>query len=339
MAIPNVPFEDPDQRDDVTTPRMISPWSLGWWTSQMISSIPADSVGWLVSQGWQITDTTYDTTTVPPTPYYTMSRNSLQNWEILQSLMDEFTRTHNDAVTWNEMRYNDVVSDWTEMITSSQVQFDAEVSQQNAHVTLYLGNLDTYMTEIDNDIAETQSKIEDLESQYSSHALASPGYLLDLGTTELARINEQFAASLATQLQQLTDRGLYSSAVAADITARNHRDRDEQIQLLNDRLNREKLDNDHKLWEQLVAMRSRQAEQRHQVIVEKMNATNVRLAGLQGQHADNMKLMAYQLDERNKLLIGLYGFVERREDVGPRFEDLTRLATSLGDAGGGWITP
>jgi hypothetical protein len=70
-----------------------------------------------------------------------------------------------------------------------------------------------------------------------------------------------------------------------------------------------------------------------------MEISMARLQGLQGQHTDGMKLMAYQLDERNKLLVGLYGFVERREDVGPQFEELAKIATSLGDAGGGWISP
>jgi hypothetical protein len=52
-----------------------------------------------------------------------------------------------------------------------------------------------------------------------------------------------------------------------------------------------------------------------------------------------MRLMIYQLDERNKILIGLYGFVERREDDPPSFDALTQICTGLGDAGGGWVTP
>ena len=36
---------------------------------------------------------------------------------------------------------------------------------------------------------------------------------------------------------------------------------------------------------------------------------------------------------------GIFGFVERREDIGPSMADLSKLMTSLGDSGGGWITP
>jgi hypothetical protein len=385
--------------------------------------------------------------------------------------------------------------------------------------------------------ASYDAELAKLETEYDLHAPAATALLDGLGATELARINEAFAASLATQLQQLTDRGLYSASVAADITARNTRDRNEEVAVLNDRLNREKWENQQRLYEQQAAMRARilegqdrvhnveqdvharhvgqitsrfglqqsardrtlaatdrlhavkqevyryqasqitglyqlqqamrdrtlngkttiyslreanlrlsadikaqlygagqtirrhlldeaarlnqlrqaitqwkatqrdrlleqvqqieaqhlagidkmhaaqqevsrvamaqrdqllgqlqeavrgilsgkerystltmqqastLAEHKHRAIVEKMNEYTARLEGQRGTHAENMKLMAYQLDERNKLLVGLYGFVERREDVGPQWQQLAQVCTALGDAGGGWITP
>ena len=78
---------------------------------------------------------------------------------------------------------------------------------------------------------------------------------------------------------------------------------------------------------------------KHLAIVELMNVSAVRLAGLQGKHAEDMELMKYMLNERNQLLIGLYGFVERREDVAPRWEALAEMVAGLGDSGGGWISP
>ena len=396
MTITVVPEEEPDQSQIQIVP-IGSPYSLSWWTSQNITGIPTDSVGWLVAQGWQITDIVPDNSTVPPTPYYSMSRESLQNFAILQSLLNSYTIAYNDARHYNNERYNEVVEDWTEMLASSQVQFEAQISEQNTEAALYLGNLTTYMdaleTLVDNNAAamdtaiaasgvfltDAQTNYEDfeaifggvlaqLELDYSEHADLARGFLTGLGTTELARINEKFAASLATQTQQLVDRGLFSSAVILDITERNTRDKDEEIAALNDRLNREKLANQHTLYGQQVALRGqtlagkerlhalaqevlryRQAQtmgnaaaetsHRSRAIAEMMGISMARLQGLQGRHEDNMRLMAYQLEERNKLLIGLYGFVERREDVGPKFEELARLATGLGDSGGGWITP
>jgi hypothetical protein len=395
-TFPTVPAEDPDQSQLGYTSEA-SPYSALWWTSQTITDIPSDSVGWLVAQGWQITDITYDSSTIPPTPSYTMDRQSLQNWLILQSLLNSYTIARNDAKFYNSVRYNEVVADWTEMLSSSQEQFTAQTSQHNAHAALYLGDLTTYMNELDTlidanttildaAIASSTSFLNDMQTEhdsfdadfstvvnllatdYASHVTTATAFLTDLGTTELARINEKFAASLSTQTTQLMDRGLYSSAVGSDITARSNRDRDEEIAALNDRLNREKFENQHKLYEQQVNMRGqtmagkdrvntlaqevlryRQAQtmqnaeaetsHRFKVIAEMMSIRMARLQGLQGQHSDGMKLMAYQLDERNKLLVGLYGFVERREDTGPQMEDLTKIATSLGDAGGGWISP
>ena len=663
MTIAVVPPQSPAQGQIQLDP-MSTPYSALWWTSQTLTEIPSDALGWLASQGWAIIGApSYDTSTTPPTPYYSMGRESLQNWQILQSLLNSYSVAYNDARWANSLRYNQVIANWTEVIGSTQAHFDAEVAEQNAHVAIYLGNLESYMAQVDalidanqtqlvadaavattaltaldaklgdletnvtthtatinglltdqagylgsfltnfaakiNELdlnyishltnmetllgnadtdlsifATTQSDglaqlsaaysvhvlelefllntagtyladlaneidsvltaaaadystleseidtllvsgttafdsyaadyntvLAQLEADYTTHAVTATAFLTGLGVTELARINEKFDATLATQLEQLVDRGIYSSSVTVDVTARNTRDRNEEIGILNDRLNRERFENQHRLYDQQVALRGRTldgkdrvhtvrqevwryqasqitglygllqgardrtlstqqalyslrdansrlnlevqsrlhetgqamrrvlveeaarlhqlqqsvtqfktgqrdrlleqiqgivsqhltgisqrhaaeqdvsrlatsergtllgqlqdavrgliagkerysamtmqnastlAEQRHRMVVEKMNEYAARLEGLRGNHADNMKLMAYQLSERNQLLIGLYGFVERREDIGPKFEELAKVCTSLGDAGGGWITP
>jgi tetrahydrodipicolinate N-succinyltransferase len=81
------------------------------------------------------------------------------------------------------------------------------------------------------------------------------------------------------------------------------------------------------------------AEHKHKAILEKMNTAIKRLDGWQSIADQNRQLMAYQLDERNKLLIGLYSFVERREDVAPEWKDMATMIAGLGDSGGGWLTP
>jgi hypothetical protein len=81
------------------------------------------------------------------------------------------------------------------------------------------------------------------------------------------------------------------------------------------------------------------AEHKHKVIVEKMNVAIKRLDGWQTIADQNRQLMAYQLDERNKLLIGLYSFVERREDIAPEWKDMSQMIAGLADSGGGWLTP
>jgi hypothetical protein len=150
---------------------------------------------------------------------------------------------------------------------------------------------------------------------------------------------------------------MYSSVIAADVTARNTRDLNEEIAALNDRLNREKWENEHRVFgyrqdavKDFVDGKARysaattqyastMAEHRHRAILEKMNESAVRLSALDAKHAENMRLMAYQFDERNKIYLGFYSFVERRDDEYPSFEALTQLCVGLGDSGGGWITP
>lgn len=404
--VQNVPEQGPEQTQ-LFQPLYPSPWTAAWWVTQTVTNVPADAVNWLVAQGWQVVSVSYDSTTVPPTPSYSLARESLQNAKILQSLLDSYVSKDNDALAFNAVRYNDVVENWSMMLETSHDQFEAQVDTQNTHVTLFLGNLTTYMDEVDDLIdanlstlatdaatattalGEMNTKLDELEdnvdsstttiealltaqsgylttfltdfasklteldtnytahlalietrlteadtdldafqatqaaqlallaseysayanqlevllataaanlsnvaaevdaildglqgeydilnadvqtflalglsalssfetsysaavtalgTDYTTHVSTATAFLTGLGTTELARITEQFAASLATQLQALTDRGLYSSAVAADITERNTRDRDEQIQALNDRLMREKFENQH----------------------------------------------------------------------------------------------
>ena len=383
----------------------------------------------------------------------------------------------------------------------------------------------------------TRGITDSLNFEYTTHSGTATGLLDGLGTTEIARINEEAASKLSVQMQMLVSKGLYMSTIPVDVTQRNWRDRDEQIQLHLDRLMREKLDNQHKLYdqqrsvraqtmdnehrlyeqqramrsqmidaemrlyEQQLGMRTRTlegknqlhtvqqevlryqaslisgvhallqdtrnrvlsgkqaifsakdanerlgievqsrlyaqlqdvrlktiessdriyqlrdafakfannethklyeqlqqvkqqfiesterqlaakqsvtraemsqrdillqqlqtsltgilggkerfsnllmqnantlSEHKHRAIVERMNTAAQRLDGWKFIADENRKLMMYQLDERNKLLIGLYSFVERRDDVGPSWQDAAKVVAALGDTAGGWIQP
>lgn len=318
-------------------------------------------------------------------------------------------------------------------LSSFLTDLSAKMAELNTNYSAHLTLIQAIITDSDTDeatfIASQASELTDLLAEYDTHADTAIQFLVDLGTTEEARINEEFAASLSTQIQGLIDKGLYTSILETDITARNTRDRDEQIQALKDRLNREKFENQHQLYGQQVNMRTRRleeaarrqqismavngwkasqldrlleqlqqvdlkqaqgietqhsaqhdvsrvamsqrdtllgqlqaavsgilagkekyaamtmqnaailAESKHKLIQEKMNAAVARLDGWKDVADDNRKLMAYQLDERNKLLVGLYSFVERREDIAPEWKDMASMIAGLGDSSGGWLTP
>jgi hypothetical protein len=475
-------------------------------------------MGWLVAQGYEVTGITQDTTTVPPTNYFALTRQAMDPILAVAELCNSYTIAANDARDANQIRYNEILENWTQMIDTSHDQFNAQTDEQNVQSGMFLTDLDDYMTAIETLIADNQTQVvtdaetakvaleymdgrlteletnaaasaviinglltgldtnvntyvseieailtlldndysaveadlddisvssgllvtafagdyqailDQLEVDYLTHEDLARAFLDDLGTTELARINEQFASQLSTQLQALVSRGLSTATLITDITARNHRDRDEQIQALNDRLMREKLANQHQLYQQQFGMRTRMmdaqtqlhsvrqevlkyqaslisgvyallqetrnriiagkqavlsardanarlgievnstllqqlqtaltgvlggkerfgsalmqiastlSEHKHKAIVERMNTAVQRLDGWKSVAEDNRKLMAYQLDERNKLLVGLYSFVERREDVGPEWADGAKMIAGLGDSGG-WIQP
>ena len=660
-----VPEINPNQTLPLVVPRVVNPFvSIAqWFATQTISDVPENVMGWLVAQGFEITNIRQDNTTVPPTNYFSVKKEGLTPSGVLLSLCNSFTLEANNARTANQIRYNDVLASMTNMVDSSHQQFDAQIDEQNAQSGVFLTDLDEYMTAIETMITDNQAQVvidannakialdemltrlgdletnasdnaadiealfaeqstnlatyvnnynsrlaeldqnfaaylgdvlskissldstldnhiaeydqafailsgnytahaesidaqlakvssdvdayvdqveailvqlEDdyqkvaldleqandgfgstlsqyagdynailslLETDYATHAQLARGFLTNLGQTDLARINEQFASSLSSQLQMLVSRGLSMATMPIDVTARNQRDKDEQIQILNDRLNREKLDNQHRLYEQQASMRARKldgvdrlhavrqevlryqatfvnniyslrtdatnrilagrqgvfaakdannkygievssnlygklqdvrqrtidsidriyqlrdvfakwdteeanrryeriqqieaqflestqrqyvanqdvtktemaekhtllgqiqnaltalmsgkeryavllmqnanalAEHKHRAIAEMVNTKVQRLEGWKSVAAENMRLMTYQLDERNKLLMAVYAFVERREDIAPQWNDMAKMIAGLGDSGGGWLTP
>ena len=421
-------------------------------------------------------------------------------------------------------------SDYDTIVDLLMTDYTAAATELDAVRTTSSTALTAHKTEYNEELAK-------LAEGHTVHVPIATGFLNELGATELARINEKFAASLTTQLQQLVDRGLYSSAVTVDITARNTRDHNEEIAALNDRLNREKWENQHRLYDQQQNMRDRTlagadrihgveqeiharhvgeitsrfglqqnardrtltgldrlhsvkqevyryqatqitglyqllqttrdrtlnaktslyglreanarfnievktrlhdsgqaiqrllveeaarlnqlrvaitqwkasqrdrlleqvqqiesqhlagldkqhaaqqdisrvamserdqllgqlqdavkgilngkerysaltmqnastlADHKHRIILERMNTAATRLEGQRKMNTENLQLMKYMLDERNGLLMGLYGFVKDREDVGPSINDLTKMIAGLGDSGGGWVSP
>ena len=82
------------------------------------------------------------------------------------------------------------------------------------------------------------------------------------------------------------------------------------------------------------------AEQRHKLAAQQLQRYILQLNQHTVIHDHEMDLMRYQIDTENNLLIGLFGFVERREDSYPDLDKMTQLAVALGDAGGTqWLQP
>lgn len=174
------------------------------------------------------------------------------------------------------------------------------------HVTSYEAVLALLVSDYDSQATRIRSVTSDLDSDYFTHNTAATAFLDGLGATELARINEEFAARLAVQLQQLTTKGLSTSTLITDITERNHRDRDEQIQLLNDRLNREKFENQHKLYEQQVGVRVRRMDSEHRLYEQQLGVRTRTLDGKNQLHSVRQEVLRYQAS----LISGVYAMLQ-----------------------------
>jgi hypothetical protein len=302
-------------------PSNLAPIYMGnwWFTGPPVPNISEDTKSLLIAQGWDIVSSVKN----PVHPHettYTMQRTRLLSWNVLQSLLSDFTFAFNEGREANQRRYEDVIDGYYEMLMKFQTETDAfQVSKANGHLLYMLVKMDSLGNEaidLQNDIAaidngdrqaalaqlkanwEAAANSADAEygtmvsglnlpsiiagvdaamtnfssavaafnvnyaglsallaSDFTTHQSLTRGLLTGLGATELARINEKYGSSLATQKQQLVDRGFYSSSIVTDITARNTREKNEAVTELNDKLNREKLANEHTLYGQQYQMR------------------------------------------------------------------------------------
>ena len=51
--IPQVPQQNPGQ-GQIFLPRVDNPFLSLWWTTQTVTRVPENVMGWLVAQGWEI---------------------------------------------------------------------------------------------------------------------------------------------------------------------------------------------------------------------------------------------------------------------------------------------
>ena len=308
---------------DVTPAWQDIPNMNGWYFTSVVQGVSEEALPWLLAQGWQLNAANTNNYVEPPVTTYLMARTRLLHWNVLYSLMVEFTNAFNEGRWANDRRYEDVIIGWQDVLDKHQSEVkefqDDKVNGTNGYVTLMLGSatelkddFDTMLSDYDSYdsgdratelaklkttwataadtaqseydtmvsgldlaaiISDVDSAIDDfavavttfnnsyatlgatLSDDFTAHQTLARSYLTDLGTTDLARINEKFAGSLSTQKQGLVDSGFYNSTITTDITARNTREANEAISELNDKLNREKLANEHTLYGEQFQMR------------------------------------------------------------------------------------
>jgi len=370
MTVPNLEPIDGYLRD-VSPAVLTSPYAGNWWMSSTVTRIPETAVGWLVAQGWQVVST-YDEDDVT---YYTLTRQSMNSWMILQSLLNAYTFAYNEGRSFNAIRYNDLLWNYNELLNKTRGTLDTIGDVSDGHVSLYLTTIDELWAEVqtetglcktdiesagdavDEQLALYVSKLNTIEADFDTHAAITRALLVGLGDTEEARINEQFDNALNKARQGLMSRGLYSSVMYAQLEARVERERSEALITLADRLAREKVDNEHKLYmeqfqtqqavlsgrtqynQQQLAKGGFLVDMRVKVLMTAVQGLLEKATARMGVRDKEQALMAYQLSTRNDVVAALLNTVERREDTYPDMSSISRLVAGLGDAGSGWTVP
>jgi hypothetical protein len=272
----------------------------GWYFEQNIGLVPDTVAPYLAAHGFIVNGGTENYIDGEFAGYLlNMERNKFSRLDAMQILLNTQVSAFNEGRANNNTRYQDLLTNLQTLLSNNQADvtsfLDTEVNSAAGYVTLLITTLDT------------------LEPDYTAHAAAATAFLTDLGTTELARINEKYDNLQTAQNQSLANRGFYSSALVTQVTAQVERERNEAIAELNDRLNREKFENQHRLYEQQFKMR--------------LESIRVR----QSTGAFHSELIRYQLDQRSNLALALFGLVERREDDYPGVGDLVATVASMGD--------
>lgn len=172
---------------------------------------------------------------------------------------------------------------WQAAATTLEAEYDTmtaglDIPALIAEVEVSIDALDNALTQF---IADTSGLGATLLADFNSHVTTATAFLTGLGVTELARINERFDNLLASNNQLLANRGFYSSGIVVQTSVQVERERNEAIGELNDRLNREKFENQHKLYEQQYRMRLGALDVSYRTLQGASEVLNARLAHAQ----------------------------------------------------------
>lgn len=178
---------------------------------------------------------------------------------------------------------------WSAAATAAETEY--ALMTAGLDIPALIADVDTAIDALDAALATFTSEFSGLTAtllaDFTTHAAAATAFLNSLGVTELARINEHFDDLLTSQSQLLVNRGFYSSALSSQVVLQVERERTQAIIELNDKLNREKLDDEHKQYEQKYRMRLGALEASYKIIDGTSQVVTARLA--HGQWASRVR--------------------------------------------------
>ena len=269
----------------------------GYPISQAVDLLPLYMAqGWLVYDKVDGTDERTEggvTSSYLWTEYY-MHRRKLQSESVLNTLIADFTTAYNEGRQINDTRYDELVALYDVMLDKTENELIA---------------LDAT---VDTDDALLAAIIADMETDYDNFDDAMDGLLDGWGDAQRLRINNQFDAEVTQARQDLTNRGMYNTTVWTSVNAGIELRRAEALTDLEDKILERQMKLADNVQRFLIDMRKGIYDAR------------MRLLGVKQDNA------LRPLEFRNKMLIAMLTFMERRSDDYPGLDGLADIAAKLG---------
>lgn len=273
-----------------------------WFLNQSVGGVPEDAVPAMLASGYEVTWAMPGMFGEPTT--YGLRKSRMLNQNVVLDLLESFTRSYNEGRMANEKRYVDIIKNYNEMLDKSQTELDNEQAEVGGEIVVHMTTLN------------------DLESQYDKFFVDVKNDLDGLDLTmdaDRQRVRDQFDSLIAAEGQKLSSRGFFSSALLSSINAGIEERRALALTEISERLQRLRAD---------LFLR------KNQVYIDVLKMRAGLIESKIGLSDRRQAFMKYRMDERNKLLVGLFGFVERREDSYPGLGAMAQVTASLGESGG-----
>ena len=279
-----------------------------WFTTETMTYRDNDSndlLPWYLAQGWSILNRTSFTYVYSYDIYgrligtrsyfvYELSRRKLQAERALNDLIADFTAAYNDGRSINDQRYDEILTIHSLMLDERE----DEINTQGVTITAHE--------------AEVDPIIALMLADFTAFDLAVSTQLDDFGESERDRINTQFDAESSAVNSRLVSNGLYNTTVWATANTGVEESRARALTVANDSIKDRTLTHEHRVYEAQRSMREGMMAAFERVVILKRDDANT------------------STEMRNRVLVAMLGFMERRVDDYPGLENLSNIAASIG---------
>jgi len=271
-----------------------------WFKLENQSGISDANIAWMIAQGWTITNSNTDDN---GDITHSVERRQVDPEKILSALVSDYITAYNEGRILNDSRYDEIVTLYSLMQTTSQIDWQSRDAGNTNAETIILALADA------------------MDADYTAYAVAADGLLDDIDAAQILQINARFDNELTRQAQDLTSRGMYNSTVWASVSVGIERERTLALTDLSGKTAVQQVNLLHTLNAAKSTMRSKVISAVERLWIQIGASSDARLAA------------------RNAVMTALLTFMERRTDSYPDLDAIGKLATALGAGNAAGFTP